>query len=257
MPHVPLHASKAHRGKSEQGLYGDVIEEIDASVGAVVAALERTGNTERTLVLYASDNGPWLSYGNHAGSTGPLREGKGTTFEGGVRVPCIWRWPGQLPAGRVCDTPLMTIDILPTWAGRLGQALGEAPIDGVDVWAALRGDSALPERALFFYYRNNELQAMRRGRWKLHLPHSYRSMKGRAVGADGKPGQYDYGWKTGLELYDLEADVGESTDLSKTHASKVEELLVDVIAMRAELGDSLTGKPGPQRRPPGRIPTER
>lgn len=257
MPHVPLHASKAHRGKSEQGLYGDVIEEIDASVGAVVAALERTGNTERTLVLYASDNGPWLSYGNHAGSTGPLREGKGTTFEGGVRVPCIWRWPGQLPAGRVCDTPLMTIDVLPTWAGRLGQALGEAPIDGVDVWAALRGDSALPERALFFYYRNNELQAMRRGRWKLHLPHSYRSMKGRAVGADGKPGQYDYGWKTGLELYDLEADVGESTDLSKTHASKVEELLVDVIAMRAELGDSLTGKPGPQRRPPGRIPTER
>lgn len=257
MPHVPLHASKAHRGKSEQGLYGDVIEEIDASVGAVVAALERTGNTERTLVLYASDNGPWLSYGNHAGSTGPLREGKGTTFEGGVRVPCIWRWPGQLPAGRVCDTPLMTIDVLPTWAGRLGQALGEAPIDGVDVWAALRGDSALPERALFFYYRNNELQAMRRGRWKLHLPHSYRSMKGRAVGADGKPGQYDYGWKTGLELYDLEADVGESTDLSKTHASKVEELLVDVTAMRAELGDSLTGKPGPQRRPPGRIPTER
>jgi len=257
MPHVPLHASKAYRGKSEQGLYGDVIEEIDASVGAVVAALERTGNTERTLVLYASDNGPWLSYGNHAGSTGPLREGKGTTFEGGVRVPCIWRWPGQLPAGRVCDTPLMTIDVLPTWAGRLGQALGEAPIDGVDVWAALRGDSTLPERALFFYYRNNELQAMRRGRWKLHLPHSYRSMKGRAVGADGKSGQYDYGWKTGLELYDLEADVGESTDLSKTHASKVEELLVDVIAMRAELGDSLTGKPGPQRRPPGSIPTER
>jgi arylsulfatase len=234
-----------------------VIQEIDASVGAVVAALERTGNTGRTLVVYASDNGPWLSYGNHAGSTGPLREGKGTSFEGGVRVPCIWRWPGQLPAGRVCETPLMTIDVLPTWAGRLGQALGEAPIDGVDVWSTLRGDDVLPERPLFFYYANNELQAMRRGRWKLHLPHSYRSMGQRAVGADGQTGKYDYSWKTGLELYDLEADVGESNDLAKTHPRKVEELLVDVFSMRAELGDRLTGQPGSQRRPPGRVPTER
>ena len=253
MPHVPLHASEAHRGESQQGLYGDVIEEIDASVGAVVDALERTGNTQRTLVLYASDNGPWLSYGNHAGSTGPLREGKGTTFEGGVRVPCIWRWPGQLPAGRVCETPLMTIDVLPTWAGRLGQPLRGAPIDGVDVWGTLRGEVVLPERPLYFYYRDNELQAMRRGRWKLHLPHTYRSMGQRAVGADGQPGKYDYSWKTGLELYDLEADVGESVDLAKTHPRKVEELLVDVFSMRAELGDRLTGQPGPQRRSPGRI----
>jgi len=257
MPHVPLHASADFVGGSQQGLYGDVIEEIDASVGAVVDALERTGNTQRTLVIYASDNGPWLSYGNHAGSTGPLREGKGTTFEGGVRVPCIWRWPGQLPAGRVCATPLMTIDVLPTWAGRLGQPLDGQPIDGLDIWDTLLGEEPLPERPLFFYYGNNELQAMRRGRWKLHLPHGYRSMGARPVGADGQPGKYDYAWKTGLELYDLSTDIGESQDLATSRPAIVEALLRDVFDMRAELGDRLTGETGIRRRAPGRVAAQK
>ncbi len=125
MPHVPLHVSQKYEGKSKQGLYGDVIEEIDWSVGQILAALKSHGLDERTLVIFISDNGPWLSYGPHAGSAGPLREGKGTTFEGGVRVPCLMRWPGKIPAGTVCHEPAMTIDILPTLARLVGVELPE------------------------------------------------------------------------------------------------------------------------------------
>ncbi|MBZ0258000.1 sulfatase, partial [bacterium] len=117
MPHVPLHVSDTFRGKSKRGLYGDVIMEIDWSVGRVMSSLRRFGLTENTLVIFASDNGPWISYGDHAGSAGPLREAKGTTWDGGVRTPCLMRWPGTLPAGQVCSEPAMTIDILPTVAG--------------------------------------------------------------------------------------------------------------------------------------------
>src|SRR5207302_359932 len=133
MPHVPLHVSDKFKGKSRQGLYGDVIMEIDWSVGQILAALKRQGLDEQTLVLFTSDNGPWLSYGNHAGSAGPLREGKGTTWEGGMREPCIVRWPGQIPAGRVCPDPWMTIDVLPTIVRLSGAELPPLPIDGKDV----------------------------------------------------------------------------------------------------------------------------
>src|SRR5205085_4208721 len=114
MPHVPLHVSDKFAGKSKQGAYGDVIMEIDWSVGQVLAALKKHGLDDNTLVIFTSDNGPWLSYGEHGGSAGGLREGKGTTWEGGVRVPFIARWPGRIPAGTVCSEPAMTIDILPT-----------------------------------------------------------------------------------------------------------------------------------------------
>ena len=119
MPHVPLFRSEGFAGVSEQGMYGDVISEIDWSVGQILSAIKRNGLDENTLVIFASDNGPWLSFGNHGGSTGPLREGKGTTFEGGVRVPCIMRWPGRIPGQSTCTVPAMTIDILPTIAGLL------------------------------------------------------------------------------------------------------------------------------------------
>jgi arylsulfatase A len=122
MPHVPLHVSARYRGKSEQGLYGDVIEEIDWSVGEILKALDRNGLERNTIVIFLSDNGPWLSYGSHAGSAAPLREGKATSFEGGVREPAIFRWPGHIPTGQVCREPAMTIDVLPTLAGIAGRS---------------------------------------------------------------------------------------------------------------------------------------
>jgi len=123
MPHVPIHASQKFRGKSAGGLYGDVVEELDWSVGEVLAALQKHGLDDNTLVIFTSDNGPFLSYGNHAGSAGPLRGGKLTLFEGGVRMPCILRWPGRIPSGKECDEILCTIDVLPTVARLIGGKL--------------------------------------------------------------------------------------------------------------------------------------
>ncbi len=253
MPHVPLFTSPAFEGSSEQGTYGDVVQEIDWSVGQILATIDRYGLEEDTLVIFASDNGPWLSYGNHAGSALPLREGKGTTFDGGVRVPCIMRWTGTIAPGSEVSEPLMTIDILPTVAGLIGADLPERKIDGKDVWAHIVGrPDKQAHEALFFYYHNNHLEAMRSGRWKLHFPHGYRSMIGRELGADGSPGKYDHSVKAGLELYDLEADIGETNDLAADRPEVVERLLEMAEAMREELGDKLSEREGSARRPAGR-----
>lgn len=257
MPHVPLFVSGERQGQSGAGLYGDVIQELDGSVGQVLAALEEAGVDGRTLVLFASDNGPWLSYGNHAGSAGPLREGKGTTFEGGVRVPFVARWPGVLPAGHEVHAPAMTIDVFPTLAELLGADLPAHPIDGRSVWPLLTGASTTsPQEAYYFYYHDNRLEAMRSGRWKLHFPHDYRTMEGRAPGRDGIPGQYDYDAHTGLALYDLEEDMAETTDLSQQHPEVVQRLTRMADAMRADLGDRATGVTGTGRREPGRVPPD-
>jgi arylsulfatase A-like enzyme len=256
MPHVPLHASAAFRGRSARGLYGDVIEEIDASVGRVLATLDAQGVADDTLVVYASDNGPWLSYGDHAGSTGPFREGKGTTFEGGVRVPCIWRWPGRIPAGRIQTEPAMTIDVLPTIARILGVELPEREIDGRDIGPLLRCEDGArsPHEALFFWYGQNDLEALRSGRFKLHFPHGYRSMIGRSPGRGGIPGKYDYEVRTGLQLYDLAADPGETTDIAAAHPEVVARLQGLADQKRRELGDRLTKVEGRRNREPGRMP---
>ena len=146
-PHVPLFAGDRFRGKSERGLYGDVIEEIDGSVGEILRTLEETGLDDRTLVLFTSDNGPWLSYGDHAGSAGPLREGKGTCYEGGIREPMIARWPGHIPPGTVCREPAATIDVLPTLAAMTDAPLPRSPIDGKDIRPLLFGEpGAQPAR---------------------------------------------------------------------------------------------------------------
>jgi len=246
MPHVPLFASADFEGRTTRGLFGDVIEEIDWSVGQVLAVLDRLGIADETLVIFASDNGPWLSYGDHAGSTGPLREGKGTTFEGGVRVPCLMRFPGRIPAGSVCSEPVMAIDVFPTVARLIGAPLPDHAIDGLDIWSLLSDPSRAtsPHEALFFYYHKNHLEALRAGRWKLHLPHSYRTMEGRELGSGGTPGKYNYQARVGLELYDLENDVGESRDLAASRHEKVAELLDLVEAQRARLGDALTKTAG-------------
>ncbi|HVS20045.1 MAG TPA: sulfatase [Planctomycetota bacterium] len=255
LPHVPLAASEAWRGHSEAGLYGDVIEEIDASVGTLLESLVRLGIDERTLLVFSSDNGPWLSYGDHAGSTGGLREGKGTTFEGGVRVPFLARWPGVLPAGRVCAEPAMAIDVLPTLARLLGAPASapERPIDGRDIWPLLVGEpgARTPHEALYFYNQRNDLEALRCGRWKLHLPHGYRTMQGRESGAGGSAAPYDHSARIGLALFDLEADPGETVDLTAREPAVVRALLELVEVMRGDLGDDLTGREARGARPPG------
>lgn len=256
MPHVPLFVSEERAGRSGAGLYGDVIREIDWSMGQIVDALQRSGVDEQTLVVFSSDNGPWLSYGNHAGSAGPLREGKGTAFEGGVRVPFIARWPGTLDAGRTVSTPAMTIDVFPTMAALIDADLPELPIDGKSIWPLMTGAShTSPQEAYFFYYKLNELHAVRSGRWKLQFPHTYRTMTGQKPGKDGIPGKYNNGAEIGLVLYDLEADIGESTDVAAEHPDVVERLSRLADAARAELGDALTGARGAGVREPGRIPS--
>lgn len=255
LPHVPLATSEAFRGRSSAGAYGDVLEELDASVGELLAALARCGVDRDTLLVFSSDNGPWLSYGDHAGSIGPFREGKGTTFEGGVRVPFLARWPGVISAGRVCREPAMTIDLFPTLARLLDAPAPDParPIDGRDIWPLLHGDAGArsPHEALFFYNGTNSLEAVRAGRWKLHLPHGYRSMQGREPGSGGKPGRYDQSARIGLALFDLELDPGETRDLSGSERERVRELLERVEAMRGDLGDDLTGREARGARPAG------
>ena len=254
MPHVPLFVSEEREGHSEAGLYGDVIKEIDWSVGQVLETLRQAGIDEQTLVIFTSDNGPWLSYGNHAGSAGPLREGKGTAWDGGVRVPFIARWPGRLPEGLEVSTPAMTIDVFPTLAERIQADLPDHPIDGKSMWSLMTGEStASPQEAYYFYYRHNELHAMRSGKWKLQFPHTYRTMIGQEPGKDGMPGNYDYAAETGLALYDLESDIAESHDLSSQFPDVVERLSRMADAKRAELGDRLTGVTGTGVREPGRV----
>jgi arylsulfatase A-like enzyme len=251
MPHVPIFASARFRGRSRQGLYGDVVEEVDDSVGQVLAALRRLGLERDTLVLFSSDNGPWLSYGDHAGSAGPLREGKGTAFEGGVRVPFLARWPGRIPAKTVVSEPAMTIDVLPTIARIVGAPLPERPIDGLDISPLLFGETGArsPHEALLFYY-GTELRAVRGGRYKLVLPHRSQSLDGPA-GSGGVPGKYKQ-VDVPLALYDLVADVGETTDVAPAHRDVVARLQALAERARADLGDSLTRRTGRGLREPGR-----
>jgi arylsulfatase A len=254
MPHVPLFVAPESEGRSGQGLYGDVVEELDEGVGILLATLDDLGLADDTLVIFTSDNGPWLSYGDHAGTTGGFREGKGTVFEGGVRVPMVARWPRGIPAGTVVEEPCMAIDLFPTLATFARAPLPEATLDGRDLAPLLRGQAAEldPEHPYYYWYHTNELQAMRVGRWKMHFPHRYRTMNGREVGRGGIPGKYDYGARTGLELYDLEADPFESTDVAAAHPEVVARLTALADAMRARLGDKLTEVDGAENREPGR-----
>ena len=251
MPHVPLFVSDQFKGKTSGGLYGDVIAELDWSVGRILDAVKRAGLDDDTLVIFTSDNGPWLSYGNHAGSPGPFREGKGTAFEGGVRVPFVARWPGRIPAGAVGNLPAMTIDLLPTLAKLAGAPVSaERIIDGRDIWPLVAGqrDAQDPHDAFYFYW-GTELHAIRSGKWKLHLAHPYQSLK--LAGADGRPGEYERK-VIELSLFDLDQDPGESTNVAGTNPDVVKQLLEYAERARADLGDSLTKRTGANVRPAGR-----
>lgn len=239
------------KGKSEQGLYGDVIMEIDWSAGQIMQTLEENGLTENTLVIFTSDNGPWLNFGNHAGSTAGLREGKGTSFEGGQRVPAIIKWPGVVPEGIICNKIVSTIDILPTLAAITETPLSGNKIDGVNIFPLMNGTpDANPRRILYYYYGNNQLEAVRKDHWKLVFPHKYRSYEDVAPGNDGLPGEYNT--KTaGLELYDMRRDPGERYNVIEQHPGIAAELEKIGEEAREDLGDSLTDRPGKNRRKPG------
>ena len=257
-PHVPLFVSNKFKGKSNRGLYGDVIMEIDWSVGEITKALENNGLTENTLVIFTSDNGPWLSYGNHAGSALPYREGKGTAWEGGQREPFIAKYPQKLGAGKVIDVPVMAIDMLPTIAEITGAELPEKTIDGKSVWKVLTGQSEeSPQEAYFFYYRVNELFGVRYGKWKLYFPHRYRSMNGQEPGKDGLPGDYKMIDLAEIELYDLETDESETTNVAKENPEVVEKIKKLADTMRGRLGDSLRDMEGSESREAGIVASEK
>ncbi|MCC6820881.1 MAG: sulfatase [Verrucomicrobia subdivision 3 bacterium] len=255
MPHVPLYVSSKFKGKSKAGLFGDVIMEIDWSVGQILGALKKHRLEKNTLVIFTSDNGPWLSYGNHAGSALPLREGKGTCWDGGVRVPFIARWPGKIPKGSVCQEPAMTIDILPTVAKLVGAELPPHKIDGLDIWPLLAcvPGAKNPHEAYYLFYENNQLQAVMGGNWKLQLPHTYRTLAGGPGGRDGTPASYQQRKLESSELYDLDRDIGEATNVAGQNPDMVKRLEALAEQARAELGDSLTKRIGKGVREPGRI----
>jgi arylsulfatase A len=251
MPHVPLFCSEKFQGSSQQGAYGDVIQEIDWGVGQILSTLDECGIADNTLVIYTSDNGPWLSYGNHAGTTAGLREGKGTAWEGGVRVPCLMRWPGQLDKNRVVDQMAATIDIVPTLCELAGVEKPRNKIDGVSLVTLLKDASAAPPRDTYHYYYGQELRAVRQGPWKLVFPHQFRSLTGEP-GQDGLPAGYSQ-QKCELGLYHLESDRNETKNVASDHPEIVQQLQELAEAMRAQLGDSLTQTQGMEIRPPGRL----
>lgn len=254
MPHVPLFVSDKFKGKSQRGLYGDVIMELDWSTGEVFKALKEHGLDENTLVIYTSDNGPWLAYGDHGGSAYPYREGKGTTWEGGQREPCIIRWPGKLPKAQVIETPMMAIDILPTLAHITGASLPERKIDGKNVWDVWTGKSRTsPQEAYFYYYYVNELHAVRYKNWKLHFPHRYNTLYGGPGGTGGEPVKYTVEYVDKPELFDLLVDPRETLDFSQQRPDIMAKMTALADKMRAELGDALTEVEGTENRPVGKM----
>ena len=254
MVHVPLYVSDKFAGKSERGLFGDVVMEVDWSVGQILEAIRKQDLTENTLVIFTSDNGPWLSYGDHAGSSGPLREGKGTEFEGGVREPTVMWWPGKIAPGTTCDELASTIDVLPTVAAMIGADLPAHKIDGQDIRPLMFGgpEARSPHDAFYCYYGNGQLQAVRDRQWKLHFPHTFRTMAGKPGGTGGIPTKYSQG-SIGLELFDLKADVGETRNVAEDHPRVVKRLQRLAEQARADLGDRLTNREGPGIRAPGRL----
>ena len=255
MPHTPIAVSEKFKGKSEQGLYGDVIMEIDWSVGQILEKLKEHQIEENTLFIFTSDNGPWLSFGNHAGSALPLREGKGTAWEGGQREPTIIYYPKKISPGRVIDTPIMAIDILPTIAEITNSKLPNKKIDGKSVWNIWKGETdKSPHEAYYFYYKKNEMHGVRYKNWKLYFPHTYRSLNGRMGGMDGYKIEYNYDNKIEkIELFDLTSDIGETIDVADQHPEIVKKIKSLADNMRKELGDKLYGIEGSGNREVGKL----
>lgn len=255
-PHVPLYVNEKHRESvKEVGMYGAVIQEFDEAVGAILAELDSNGLAENTIVIFTSDNGPWLVYGNHGGSAGSLREGKGTVFEGGIRVPFLVRWPKAFPRGITQDEVAMTIDIFPTLSAITGAEPPKLKIDGENIEKLWRGQKRGDQehRVYYHYYHDNALQAVRAGSWKLMLPQTANTIQGGSVGADGLPGKYNpLKIETPL-LFDLANDPSETTDVGAKNPSKLAEMLKYADEARMDLGDSSAKMQGQNRREPGKL----
>lgn len=241
MGHIPLGVSDKFRGKSEQGLYGDVMMEIDWSVGEIEKALNENGIADNTIFIFTTDNGPWLNFGNHAGSAGGLREGKTTSWEGGQRVPFIIKWPGVTPQGTVCNQLGCAIDILPSIAKITGADLPSLKIDGIDISGLWKGNiNESPRKDILFYFGKNNLNGVRKGNWKLVLPHTWDSY-------DTEPGKDGVGGKrikksvASPQLYNMMRDPGEQYDVASFYPDKVAEIMEIVEAARTELGDLNVG----------------
>ena len=247
-PHVPLFVSKDFEDITGNGLYADVITEIDYSVGRVLKSLEENGLSENTIIVFTSDNGPWLSYGDHSGSSGIYREGKGTTWEGGVRVPSIIKFPNGLKP-RVISEPVMGIDWFPTFAHITNSNVSKNKIDGKNIWPLLSGETnKSPHKKLYFYYRVNELHSIRMNEWKIHFTRTYRSLNGKNGGVDGMPVKYDMNLLEKNELYNLKDDPEERNNVY----DKFPEIALEMEKLgrkaREELGDNLTGEVGKENR---------
>jgi arylsulfatase A len=223
MPHVPVYASPEFEGKSGHGIYGDAVQELDGSVGEILDALKQLGIDRNTLVVFSSDNGAINHGENH-----PLAGGKGTILEGGMRVPCVMRWPAGMPAGRTCGELITVMDFLPTFARLAGGKLPEKKIDGHDILPLMAGEEeARSPYEVFYHYRIDQLRAIRSGKWKLHL-----ALDPTLEGWDGK--------RSGtaeLALYDLDADIGESKNVAAEHPEVVARLTAYVEKARNDLGD--------------------
>jgi len=237
MPHTRLGVSRQFRGKSAGGLYGDVIEEIDFNVGRIVDAVKELDLTQRTYVIFTSDNGPWEKKGDHGGCAVPLRGAKTSTWEGGLRVPCVMWAPGRVPADTVCDEIASTMDLLPTLAKLAGGRVpGDRVIDGNDISPLMHGqEDATSPTSAYYYYQHTHLQAVRSGKWKLHLPRPANppwtpNWAGHIAPADviDIPAPL---------LYDLETDIGERNDVSDRHPDIVARLLDLAERAREDIGD--------------------
>ncbi len=240
--HVPLHPGKDFRGKSVNGTYGDWVEEADASTGRILDTLRELKLDEKTLVVFTSDNGPWLTQGKNGGEAGPLRGGKGGTYEGGMREPTIVWWPGHVAAGSTSDAVAGNIDLLPTFVKLAGGSVpADRKIDGADLSPLLLGQTKDSPREAHYYFNGNRLEAVRSGPWKLAIAPQSENI-GKPKEAEKQPFV--------PKLYNLDTDIGEKTDVAEKHPDVVKRLQELVAKMDADLG---AAKQSPGVRPPGRV----
>ncbi len=224
MPHVPLFCSDEFEGKSGKGLYWDVLLEVDWSVGQITTALKECGIDKNTIVILTSDNGPWISYGNHAGIT-PFREAKGTSFDGGVRSACIIKYPGRIKAGVISSRTFGSVDLLPTLCYLAGVPLPENEIDGKNVWDLVTGKPEAVNPHTYYAFSNGsnfEGVMSGDGRWKLHLPHEYRSLV--EAGKDGMAGKYEM-LSIDTALFDMQEDPYETKNVMEDNPEIAGELI--------------------------------
>lgn len=253
MPHVPIAVSNKFKDKSGAGLFGDLMMEIDWSIGEVMHAIEKQGLTNNTIIIFTSDNGPWLTFGNHAGNSGGLREGKGTAWDGGLKVPCIMSYPKLIAPGTISNNIVTTMDLLPTIVNLTKSTLPKNKIDGVNIVSILRQEkNANPRDVFVYYYDNNSLKAIRKGKWKLVFPHVSQTYKQTEMGKDGFPGKYG-SMDIPLSLFDLTTDPGETLDVQHSNASVVATLTAIADEYRKALGDDLTKQVGIENRPAAKI----